>query len=153
MTADEPSPWPPIVSAANLPRRVVWRDIAATLVMWVVFIYAAGTSLDVFGQAVRILSGRGVESADPALVPFLERMIRRFGIIALMVTFLALSTLRSIRIHNRALSRPRATAVSDAELARELGLEEPTLSALRLHKVLTLDVDDRGRAVLDPDTA
>ncbi len=141
-----PRPWPPIVSDARLPWWVVARDVVLTLLLWSAFAYGIVSNLEVAGHALRLLAGEAIEAADPMLAPFLGRMARRMTIVLLLVSLLAVATLASIRRHRHAIGHPQPEPVPDADLARDIGLDEAQLAALRQRKVVTLDVDGEGRA-------
>ena len=150
MTGPEPMPWPPIVSHARLPWWALARDLVLTLLMWGALGTLVVTNLEIGVQALQLLGGQTIELTDPFLAPFLGRMERRLAIAAGLVIVLAAMTLVSILRHRRRIGRPQPPPVPDSDLARDLGLDEARLAALRGQRVLTVDVDGEGRAVLAP---
>jgi len=52
-------PWPPLVVAEHVPRRVQWRDFLLTLAMWGLFFVLLEKELELFfsGLLKRLASG------------------------------------------------------------------------------------------------
>lgn len=146
----EPPVWPPVISAAALPRHVVWRDLAITALLWGGFVAAIIANRDVAWHAIGILVAPEAAEADPFLASFLARMGRRFGLAFILVSVLAGATVVSIRRRRRALRRPAPPPAQDADLAQALGLTLDQLEAARMRKCLTVATDSAGRVAWPP---
>ncbi len=149
--SSEPPNWPPIISGAQRPAWVLWRDVAITLFMWGVFLVILEIEFAiVWGNLPSLApasaySGLGFHAVRAELRPAV-------WIIVLLVAILGISTLLSRRRRVRALQLPQPGPAPDDELAHDLGMTPQQLEALRRHKVITLDVDERGKGLLAPNT-
>jgi poly-beta-1,6-N-acetyl-D-glucosamine biosynthesis protein PgaD len=145
VSAADRSGWPPIVSGAKLPWWAFARDLALTLLMWGGLGYIIVTNLDVGWQVLQLLLGNDAALTDPFLEQFLGRMERRVAIIGGLLFVLAATTLVSILRHRRRIGLPQPPPVPDGDLARDLGLGETALGAMRQQATITVDLDENGR--------
>jgi len=149
--SSEPPNWPPIISGAQRPAWIRWRDIAITLFMWGVFLLIVEIEFAIIWgdlpslAGTSVYSGLGIHGVRAELRPAV-------WIIVLLVAILGVSTLLSRRRRARALQLAQPCPAPDDELAGDLGMTSQQLEELRRHKVITLDVNEGGKASVAPIT-
>jgi poly-beta-1,6-N-acetyl-D-glucosamine biosynthesis protein PgaD len=142
--------WPPIISNANRPAWVIWRGYAITAFMWGLFVFLLWREIDIAKQALLMLAGHPVEVIDTGFHEFLEDMRPTRWITLLLVASLAVATLISRLRRIAGLRQPQPAPAHDRELARDLGLDEEELNALRQQKIIALYVDEQGHVSVQP---
>jgi poly-beta-1,6-N-acetyl-D-glucosamine biosynthesis protein PgaD len=140
-----PKDWPPLIVAATKPTWVTVRDVALTVLMWVLFAIMLETEFVLFfghhlqrwGFGEFDTDGRWREFFD-ALRPYLRIAI---ALVALLIAA-AFFTLRRIS-RARRLPAPEPLAIGDE--ARRVGMDEAELLAARELRIVVVHIDADGR--------
>jgi len=146
----DPVTWPPLIIASTKPTWVKVRDVALTLLMWVLFAIMLWTEMEmVFGRNMARL---GLSDFDGewrwqehfrALRPFLE-------VDLVLVSLLLVASLLSARRVARGRRLPQPAPLGAADEARRVGLEEADLVAARDLRIVVVHIDEDGRHRFKP---
>jgi hypothetical protein len=128
-----------------MPRLVKWRDILLTLLMWGIFALLLDTEFELFlGDYLERL-GFGPFDAMPNWQLYFE-VLRPFLLMAAMlVGFLAIFGLRTLRRRSRALLLPQPAPLAAADQARRAGLDAAGLIAARDEQIVIVHIDADNR--------
>jgi poly-beta-1,6-N-acetyl-D-glucosamine biosynthesis protein PgaD len=142
--------WPPIISGTRRPRWILWRDVAITLFMWGVFLVITEIEFALIWQKPPFLSGRPAGSADFGFQMVRQEIRPALGFILVLVAVLGVATLVSRRRRASALLQPQPSPAPDDQLARDLGMSQVQLQAIRQRKIVILNVNERGNVSVAP---
>jgi hypothetical protein len=143
-------PWPPLVVASTKPTLVKVRDIALTLLMWVLFAIMLETEFELFfGHYLQRLGlgdfnseGRWPEFFD-ALRPFVQ-------VALVLVSLLLVAGLLTLRRVARGRMLPQPAPLTAGDEARRVGMDEAELIAARELRVVVVHIDGDGRYRVEP---
>jgi len=142
--------WPPLIIASNKPTWVKVRDVALTLMMWVVFAIMLETEFELFFGHYLNRLGLGEFDTEGRWLEFFHALRPFVQLALVLVTLLlvaALLTLRRIR-RARALSQPAPLEL--AAEARRVGMAEAELIAARELRVVVVHIEPDGKHRIEP---
>jgi poly-beta-1,6-N-acetyl-D-glucosamine biosynthesis protein PgaD len=142
--------WPPIISDADLPRFVVWRDRLLTVAMWLLLAWLCRHMLHWTLDQLLALFGR------PRHLPPLDwrdrwaRLQPYFIVVGLLAIWLIIWGLASLRRIRRYSRMPQPAALTLEEQARQGGCSAAELSEWRKPRVCTAHLDEHGAICVVP---
>jgi hypothetical protein len=140
-----PTDWPPLITRAQRPRWVLWRDALITFFMWGVLALILWSELAVVAEAIQVLRGKSDAQIDLELQLFWRRMQPLIGVIAVLVLLLFLSLLVSRRRRREALLAPQPAPLPRAAVARVARMSADELLAAKAPQVVTVFEEADGR--------
>jgi poly-beta-1,6-N-acetyl-D-glucosamine biosynthesis protein PgaD len=145
-----PIAWPPLITDARMPRRLIWRDRLLTLGMWLLLLYfARGAIALMVGE---VLDWLGRDNPMPEidwvrlgrqLAPYLLAA----GLLGLWLLGWGLAAVRRVR---RAERLPEPRPVSLEEDAKRGGCTPAELASWRELRVAIVHLDDHGHVRVEP---
>jgi hypothetical protein len=145
-----PKTWPPLVTGARLPRAVVWRDVALTLLVWVLLALLCRNFLLLVADEFRVATGRDRVGPEFDLLALWQRLsgyVVVVGVLLGVLSFAGLATLRRLR---RLRARPLPVPLPPAAEAARHGVALGDLEAWRALRVAVVHVDGQGRMRAEP---
>ena len=144
------SPWPPLITAAEQPALMRWRDRLLTLGMWLVLFVMLGAEFELLIDHTGEFLGRPDPAADPHWEKFHQRLAPYVVVIAILVLFLTASAVATRIRLARARRRPLpAPLEAEAAAARErLSLDD--LLAARTLRRAVVHIGDEGEVSVEP---
>lgn len=148
-----PNVWPPIISDADLPRFVVWRDRLLTAAMWLLLLWLCRYPLH-WGLDQLL----GLFGHPQHLPPFdwrdrWTRLQPYFAVVGLLAIWLIIWALASLRRIRRNARMPQPMALTLEEQALQAGCDADELSEWRNFQVCTAHVDEHGAISVVPTLA
>ncbi len=139
-------PWPPLVGSDRVPRLVVWRDYALTLVAWCVFGWmingAAQLAFDWFRQPFGQFTF--LEAPDWGAIWFrLRNYVEAAALLIVWIAFWAVY--RSADLRPTSSREKQPDALDPALLCARYGVSESDLAQWQEERVITVDVAPDGR--------
>jgi hypothetical protein len=143
-------PWPPLIVASTKPTLVKVRDIALTLLMWLLFAIMLETEFELFfGHYLKRMGlgdfdteGRWLEFFD-ALRPFVQ-------VALVLVSLLLVAGLLTLRRVARGRVLPQPAPLTASDEARRVGMDEAELIAARELRVVVVHIDADGKYRVEP---
>ena len=146
-----PKVWPPLIVASTKPTWVKVRDVALTLLMWVLFAIMLETEFELFFGR---LSGSGWDWAtSTAKGSWLEffQALRPFVQVALvLVSLLLVAGLLTLRRVARGRRLPQPAPLAAGDEARRVGMDEARLIAARELRVVVVHIEPDGKHRIEP---
>jgi poly-beta-1,6-N-acetyl-D-glucosamine biosynthesis protein PgaD len=137
--------WPPLIIASNIPTWVKVRDVALTLMMWVVFAIMLETEFEMFFGHYLNRLGLGDFDTEGRWLEFFHDL-RPFVQITLgLVTLLLVAALLTLRRIARARALPQPAPLELAAEARRVGMDEGELAAARELRIAMVHIDPDGK--------
>jgi hypothetical protein len=137
--------WPPLVVAEHVPRRVLWRDVLITLIIWGFFALLLATEFELFlGDYLERL-GFGPFNTTANWPEFFQRLTPFLLAAAVLAVTLVAFSLRTLRRRHRALFLRQPQPLETADEARRAGLDEVALIAARGRRIVIVQIDAGGR--------
>jgi len=124
--------WPPLIVASEKPKAVWWRDLALTIVMWVLLaiMLEAEFELVFFGHYLKHIAWADLHP-EPDWPLFFERLRPFVYLIIALVTLLAAAAVATVVRYFRALRRRPPPPLPAATQARRARMDETGLLAAR----------------------
>lgn len=145
-----PKIWPPIISDAEVPRLVVWRDRLLTAAMWLLLFWlcrhtlhwALDQLLGLFGHPQHLLA---LDWPDrwARLQPY-------FLVVGLLAIWLLIWGVVSLRRIRRYVRLPQPLALTLEEQAHQGGCSAVELSECRNMRICTVHLDEHGAISVIP---
>ena len=145
-----PKVWPPLIVASTKPTWVTVRDVALTVLMWVLFAIMLETEFEMFFG--RNLARLGLSDFDSEW-RWLEffRALRPFVEVALvLVSLLLIASLLTLRRVARGRRLPQPAPLAAGDEARRVGLDEAEIIAARELRVVVVHIDADGKHRIEP---
>ncbi len=141
--------WPPVITSAQRPRNIFWRDVALTIFAWIALGFILYTELDLIVNAVQYLMRVPDVVVDAQLELFWRRLRPLLWLMAALVGMLAIATLLSRDRRERALKATPPPALPEAILAARAQMDEEALALARTHRIAIVHVTDSGGLVVE----
>jgi hypothetical protein len=145
-----PKVWPPLIVASTKPSWVKARDVALTVLMWLLFAIMLETEFEiVFG---RNLARLGLSDFDKnwrwpeffqALRPFVE-------VALVLVSLLLIASLLTLRRVARGRLLPQPAPLPAGDEARRVGMDEAELRVARELRIVVVHIDADGKYRVEP---
>ena len=136
--------WPPLITDAEQPRWMRWRDRILTIVMWLLFLgMLIRQSVAFWRRVTAFLAAEAGTTWEFRLLPFL-------GVAAVMIVWLGLwAVLMYFRVH-RAGHPPQPAPLGIEDEAECRGMTAADLAAARGLKIAAVAIDAAGRYRVAP---
>jgi hypothetical protein len=146
----EPVHWPPLIVAGTKPTLIKVRDIALTLLMWLLFAIMLETEFELFFG--HYLQGIGLGDFDPnGRWPEFFQALRPFVQVALvLVSLLLVAGLLTLRRVARGRKLPQPAPLTPGDEAARVGMDETELIAARELRVVVVHIDEDGKHRVEP---
>jgi hypothetical protein len=141
--------WPPVITSAQRPRYIYWRDVALTLLAWLALIIILYTELDLIVNAIQYLMRVPDVVVDAQLELFWRRLQPLLWLMAALVGMLAVATLLSRDRREKALKAAPPPPLPEATLAARAQLDEAALALARTHRIAVVHVTESGGLLVE----
>ena len=142
--------WPPLIVASEMPRLVVWRDVALTLAMWLVFALMLETEFELFFGRYLERLGLGDFDTNANWAEFFQRLRPYIWLVVMLVTLLAASTVATVYRVRRFIKAAPPPPLTAAEEAAHGRMEVASLLAARELRDAVVHVDANGAHRVEP---
>jgi|HubBroStandDraft_6_1064221.scaffolds.fasta_scaffold00833_4 poly-beta-1,6-N-acetyl-D-glucosamine biosynthesis protein PgaD len=145
-----PVPWPPLIVASTKPTFVKVRDIALTLLMWLLFAILLETEFEMFfGHYLQRL-GLGDFDSEGRWLEFFQALRPFIQVALVLVSLLLVAGLLTLRRVARGRMLPQPPPLTAGDEARRVGMEEAELIAARELRVVVVHIDADGKYRVEP---
>jgi poly-beta-1,6-N-acetyl-D-glucosamine biosynthesis protein PgaD len=145
-----PKVWPPLIVASTTPTWVKVRDIALTVLMWVLFAIMLETEFEMFFGRNMARLGLSDFDDDWRWLEFLQALQPFVQVALVLVSLLLIAGLLSLRRVAREHRLPQPALLTAGDEARRIGLEEADLVAARELRIVVVHIDEDGRHWIKP---
>ena len=138
-------PWPPLIVAAHASRLIRWRDVALTLLMWLLFGWMLRDGLE------RLLGpwlehwGFGDFDSPVDFAAVFEWLRPHVRISVLLIVVLAVAGVATLIRRRRSLDLPEPPPLTLAEEAARAGMDAGDLARARELPNVVVTIDAQGR--------
>ena len=143
-------PWPPLVVASTKPTLVKVRDIALTLLMWVLFAIMLETEFELFFGHYLERLGLGDFNSEGRWPEFFDALRPFVQVALVLVSLLLVAGLLTLRRVARGRMLPQPAPLTAGDEARRVGMDEAELIAARELRVVVVHIDADGRYRVEP---
>jgi poly-beta-1,6-N-acetyl-D-glucosamine biosynthesis protein PgaD len=140
-----PKDWPPLIVAGTKPRWVMVRDIALTVLMWVLFAIMLETEFELFFGRYLVRLGFGEFDVQANWGEFFEALRPFLRIAYVLIALLIVASFLTLRRIARTRRLPEPPPLPIADEARRVGMDEAELLAARELRVVVIHIDAAGR--------
>ena len=145
-----PKVWPPLIVASTKPTWVTVRDVALTLLMWVLFIIMLETEFEmVIGRNLARL-GLSDFDGDWRLLEFFHALRPFLEVALVLVTLLLVASMFTLRRIARGRLLPQPAPLTVGEQAGRVGMAEAELIAARELRVVVVHIEPDGKHRIEP---
>jgi poly-beta-1,6-N-acetyl-D-glucosamine biosynthesis protein PgaD len=145
-----PVPWPPLIVASTKPTFVKVRDIALTLLMWLLFAILLETEFEMFfGHYLQQL-GLGDFDSEGRWLEFFHALRPFIQVALMLVSLLLVAGLLTLRRVARGRMLPQPAPLTAGDEARRVGMDEAELIAARELRVVVVHIDGDGKYLVEP---
>jgi poly-beta-1,6-N-acetyl-D-glucosamine biosynthesis protein PgaD len=145
-----PVPWPPLIVASTKPTFVKVRDIALTLLMWLLFAILLETEFEMFfGHYLQRL-GLGDFDSEGRWLEFFQALRPFIQVALVLVSLLLVAGLLTLRRVARGRKLPQPAPLTAGDEARRVGMDEAELIAARELRVVVVHIDADGKYRVEP---
>jgi hypothetical protein len=134
-------PWPPLIVAEHTPRLIRWRDFLLTLMMWLLFAGMLETEFEMFFGHYLERWGLGDFDTEGNWPIFFDRLMPFFETTLVLVWFLILASVLTLRRRRRSLLLPEPAPLGLAEESRRSGMTEAELTSARALRIAVVHLD------------
>lgn len=142
--------WPPLITSANRPRAILWRDVLLTMLMWALLGFILYTEMELIWNGIQYLARVPDVVVDAQLELFWRRLKPLLWLMGALVAMLGIATLLSRDRRNRALLKSPPLPLPEAALASRAGLSEAALAHARTHRIAVVHVGENGALRVEP---
>jgi hypothetical protein len=143
-------PWPPLIVANTKPTLVKVRDIALTLLMWLLFAIMLETEFELFfGHYLQRL-GLGEFDTKGRWPEFFQALRPFVQVALLLVSLLLVAGLLTLRRVARGRTMPQPAPLAAGDEARHVGMVEAELLAARELRAVVVHIDADGKYRVEP---
>jgi len=150
MTAKPAAAWPPIITAARVPRAVIWRDRILTIAMWLLLLYLMRRAVFLLWDEALELLGREEPAPEPPWTRWWERLQRYMDVAAVLGVWLLAWGIATLRRMRRYAGTPAPPPLPLTEQARRAGCNAADLAAWQEWRIVHVDVDANDRISATP---
>jgi hypothetical protein len=143
-------PWPPLVVASTKPTLVKVRDIALTLLMWVLFAIMLETEFELFFGHYLERLGLGDFNSEGRWPEFFDALRPFVQVALVLVSLLLVAGLLTLRRVARGRMLPQPAPLTAGDEARRVGMDEAELIAARELRVVVVHIDADGKYRVEP---
>jgi PgaD-like protein len=145
-----PVPWPPLIVASTKPTFVKVRDIALTLLMWVLFAIMLETEFEMFFGHYLQRMGLGDFDSEGRWLEFFQELRPFVQVALVLVSLLLVAGLLTLRRVARGRMLPQRAPLTAGDEARRVGMDEAELIAVRELRVVVVHIDGDGKYRVEP---
>ena len=145
-----PKVWPPLIVASTKPTWVKVRDIALTVLMWVLFAIMLETEFELFFGHYLERIGLGDFDSEGRWPEFFQALRPFVQVALVLVSLLLVAGLLTLRrvARGRRLAQPAPLTAGDE--ARRVGMEEARLIASRELRIVVVHIEPDGKHRIEP---
>ena len=145
-----PKVWPPLIVASTKPTWVKVRDIALTLLMWVLFAIMLETEFELFfGHYLQRL-GLGDFDSEGRWPEFFQALRPFVQVALVLVSLLLVAGLLTLRRVARGRRLPQPAPLTAGDEARRVGMDEAGLIAARELRIVVVHIEPDGKHRIEP---
>ena len=145
-----PKVWPPLIVASTKPTWVKVRDIALTVLMWVLFAIMLETEFELFFGHYLQLMGLGDFDSEGRWLEFFEALRPFVQVALVLVSLLLVAGLLTLRRVARGRRLPQPAPLMAGDEARRVGMDEAALIAARELRVVVVHIGADGKYRVEP---
>jgi len=146
----EPVPWPPLIVASTKPTWVKVRDVALTLLMWLLFAIMLETEFELFFGHYLERMGLGDFDTEVRWLEFFNALRPFVQVALVLVSLLLVAGLLTLRRVARGRKLPQPAPLTADDEARRVGMDEAELIAARELRVVVVHIDADGKYRVEP---
>jgi len=146
----EPVPWPPLIVASTKPTWVKVRDVALTLLMWLLFAIMLETEFELFFGHYLERMGLGDFDSEGRWLEFFNALRPFVQVALVLVSLLLVAGLLTLRRVARGRKLPQPAPLTADDEARRVGMDEAELIAARELRVVVVHIDADGKYRVEP---
>jgi poly-beta-1,6-N-acetyl-D-glucosamine biosynthesis protein PgaD len=146
----EPVPWPPLIVASTKPTWVKVRDVALTLLMWLLFAIMLETEFELFFGHYLERMGLGDFDTEGRWLEFFNALRPFVQVALVLVSLLLVAGLLTLRRVARGRKLPQPAPLTADDEARRVGMDEAELIAARELRVVVVHIDVDGKYRVEP---
>jgi PgaD-like protein len=148
-----PKVWPPLIVASTKPTWVTVRDVALTLLMWVLFAIMLETEFELFFGHYLQRIGLGDFDSEGRWPEFFQALRPFVQVALVLVSLLLVAGLLTLRrvARGRRLAQPAPLTAGDE--ARRVGIDEARLNAARELRIVVVHIEPDGKHRIEPQQA
>ncbi len=145
-----PKVWPPLIVASTKPTWVTVRDVALTLLMWVLFAIMLETEFELFFGHYLQRMGLGDFDSEGRWPEFFQALRPFVQVALVLVSLLLIAGLLTLRrvARGRRLAQPAPLTAGDE--ARRVGMDEARLIASRELRIVVVHIEPDGKHRIEP---
>jgi PgaD-like protein len=145
-----PKAWPPLIVASTKPTWVKVRDIALTVLMWVLFAIMLETEFEVIHSRNMVRLGLSDVGDDWRWPEFFQALLPFVQVALVLVSLLLIAGLLSLLRLARERKLPQPAPLPAGDEASRVGLEEANLVAARELRIVVAHIDKDGGYRVNP---
>ena len=146
----EPVPWPPLIVASTKPTWVKVRDVALTLLMWLLFAIMLETEFELFFGHYLERMGLGDFDTEGRWLEFFNALRPFVQVALVLVSLLLVAGLLTLRRVARGRKLPQPAPLTADDEARRVGMDEAELIAARELRGVVVHIDADGKYRVEP---
>jgi hypothetical protein len=145
-----PKVWPPLIVASTKPTWVTVRDVALTLLMWVLFAIMLETEFELFFGHYLQRIGLGDFDSEGRWLEFFQALRPFLQVALVLVSLLLIAGLLTLRRVARGRRLPQPTPLTAVDEARRVGMDEARLIASRELRIVVVHIEPDGKHRIEP---